>query len=240
MMEKISLWLNNNGPYSEGVQLLLECKPKHNLRRFFAKGETVVSRRALMYDLKKVLSDNNFKSPVVNLTQYNKKIIEGRSAEEISEEINILAMPAEIKDMWLQKNHYASEASRLRKGMVKFKKVGKSIIGYAGFPPAEMKRRAGLILDLMEMNQELWDKIRHYQQHGSLPAGEVKRTLPPEAATLSIGEMLTISKNLPSWLSKEKKKIAACSDESEKKERQEHFDRQAEYLKEIREKLKGI
>lgn len=232
MSNKVAQWFINKGSYAEGLSLLLEAKPTHNLRRFFAQGEKPTTRRALEYELKKISGVSN------TVTQTHATAQPRRISMQEMASVDVSNYPVELKDKYIRKGQLAKKASELRKGVVVISKKGKKIIVSPGYSADEMRERASQILACMDENQKIWDELRYFERFGKM----VEKPSPPKVDidNLNTADLIKLAKNLPPWLTKEKKKIEACGDEKRQAERQKHYDEKKELLTAVREKLNTL
>jgi hypothetical protein len=95
---------------------------------------------------------------------------------------------------------------------------------------------ATFIVTTMKKNRKMWDDINYFREHSIWPADDDARiTVSVEDKTLP--ELYAMAKNLPPWISKEKKKIAVETDPEVKKKRIAQLATQEALLKQVKGKL---
>lgn len=198
-------WLQTATDFTEGIKIF-NFFSKINFDKKFPPHMLERVRLAnLKYELNKLLKvqKNNIVKqalPVVLLEQ------KPNSVEEHKEVIDAINLPYELQKKWIQKGKLWNQIGLLRKNLWSESKE-------------ERKEAAQEIVKLTKENRKLWEELEYFKQHGVEMKPADDHSADVEISQLSVAELLVLSKNLPPWISKEKRKIASELDEKEKKRR---------------------
>ena len=129
------------------------------------------------------------------------------SAEEHKELIDASNLPFELQKKWIKKGQMYKQIGELRKNLFSESKETRALA-------------AQQIVSLTKENRKIWNELNFYQQHGHEMVPQEDTTVDIDIRQLSTNELIRLSKNLPSWISKEKKKIATEVDAKKKKLRE--------------------
>lgn len=132
---------------------------------------------------------------------------EPNSAEEHKELIDASNLPFELQKKWIKKGQMYKQIGELRKNLFSDSKETRALA-------------AQQIVALTKENRKIWNEINFYQQHGHEMVPDDDKSVDIDISQLSTNDLIRLSKNLPSWICKEKKKIAVEVDPRKKKLRE--------------------
>ncbi len=127
--------------------------------------------------------------------------------EEYKELMDASNLPINLQKKWIEKGKLYKQIGELRKNLWSDEKETRALA-------------AQQIVSLTKENRKIWNEINFYQQHGHEMTPLEDTTVDIDIRQLSTKELIMLSKNLPPWISKEKKKIATEVDAKKKKLRE--------------------
>jgi len=196
-MLEIDLWLNSSRDYDAGVALFTKHGKGTYLKAMLAAGPTYYNKIKLTEELIKI-------SKAGTQEQAPKPVAEPKKAHPKSLfRPDMDTLPTEVQQVYKEATHLFKENARVHSGLMEHVRLALS-------KPTESEANdylasvgAGVtvneILDRDDELSELYKKINHYEQHGSLP--EIK---PLELLGLTPLEMVREIRNKRSFVSKQR------------------------------------
>ena len=160
----------------------------------------------LKYELGKILNlqKQNIVKEAVKVVVLEQ---EPNSPEEHKELIDAVNLPFELQKKWIKKGVLYKKIGELRKNLFSDSKEDRALA-------------AQHIVSLTKENRKIWNEINFYQQHGHEMVPDEDKSVDIDISQLSTNDLIRLSKNLPSWICKEKKKISVEVDHIKKKLRE--------------------
>lgn len=204
-LNDIDNWLKKANDFTEGVKIF-DYFSKINFDKKFPTHMPERMRLAnLRYELNKIFNVQK----TLKINESIKEILleaPKNSPEETKEKLDVLNLPFKLQTKWIEKGKL-------------YKKIGELRANLWSDEKAVRASAAQEIMKLTKENRKIWEQINYYQQYGVEMNLAEDHSANIDVTQLSTAELLTLSKNLPPWISKEKKKIAKEIDEETKKKR---------------------
>jgi hypothetical protein len=188
----VEQWISTGKPYKNGLELFKKLGGSQTLLSYFLAGENSLSKRKLqeaIAELTELPKNNTITTEHVALAE-PKPIIQ----EKIR--INLAEIPEEVRHI---------DSLRLES----FKKMAalhQAACAISGNGQKAIENRFSLMCQIKELNrtnEECWRLLNYYAEHKCLPPNEDEFN----PRTLTIRELVNLEKTIPTYISKEKKKL---------------------------------
>lgn len=248
--ELILHWATHDRTFQAGMKLFVELGKNIALKnRFNLQGETQKNAEMLHYHLGKLagIAEADWrkilKQPIVEIARqedlpvltYEEQLtaipVEVKSAMRLREDFPFLkektcpdALKILVADMLSAHDNYVTAHERL----------------FSAITAEDQARLSSEVVDNYIENRQIWDELVHYREHGK-PLGEhpvwQRAQRLQELQELSPGELTKLSRNIPTNISRIKKKLQENPDSPETANRQISLERYEWELAEVKKLL---
>ena len=182
----IQAWLNNSKrKYIDGVELYAKYGTNSTLLNLFRKSESVFNKQKLFDELSKIAEQNQPKP----------------SAEEKPKAEHAPAKPKLRRELFTPDEITAPIYQLKLNSFKKMSALHQNLCAITGNSHKANQERYKIqieIIQLDELNEECWDKIHYYNEHGELPADETQFN----CNALTIRELVNLEKVIPTYVTK--------------------------------------
>jgi len=194
---RIDDWLHSKRDFNTGIELFQKHNGSSSLLAFFKAGENSLSRKKLFEALTQIHLAAEEVAPAP-LVQPDKK-------EPKPKFIPSPSNPDPVKTIHTLRLDSFKKMSALHQ----------TLCNIEGNGIKAMDKRYGIMKQIKELaktNQECWAKLEYFAANGSLPADP--NEFNPSA--LTIRELVNLEKAIPTYISKERKKLELAGDDHKK------------------------
>jgi len=189
----ISVWKNDGADYFEGLELCRKYLPEGPLMKLLETGESSLTRKKMLKALGEIEFTATLDAERVDPLQRKLKL----------PEYDYFNLPESLQEKHKMKGQLYKDAGKLHAQLWYLQ--GK-----------ELEDAAGAIVTMMRANQQLWEELDFYHEHGELPRRDLKLAV-PEIEGLKDVEVPTRIAREKAKLSDRKKKLTTTVKDNERR-----------------------
>jgi tellurite resistance-related uncharacterized protein len=189
----IQIWLNEGRDYYEGLELCRRYVKNKTLLDLLETGDTSFTRKKMLAALNAIDEEAILDSSRPDPIQRKLKL----------PEYDYYSLPENLQEKHRMKAKLYRDAGILHEQLWYLQ--GK-----------ELEDAAGAIVTMMRANQQLWEELDYYQQHGELPKAELKVSV-PEIETLKEIEIPLVIRRIQQKLSTRRKALLTTTKDNDRK-----------------------
>jgi len=212
VLRLIAEWHDAGKPYDKGLDIVKNLIPDNraviDLLEKYQNSFTVDKMDAVIYNHQKTFTANK---------------AEGHVREKRQDFVITTSTPEKVKDLHYQKGQLYRKAGILHGKLMPM-------------TPEQRGKAALEILEMMEQNDRIWEKLRYFDKHGQLP--DVQTGITVDLSTYEIKDLAKLKGNLSSWLCRERVRISKEKNETKLAARKAKYDEKMKLYQSILSELK--